>query len=108
MPYYQYCLDNGICTASQFAAADMDRQATRFDMVSILDQAVPASRMTAVKTVADGSIPDLRESDPYGDVVYKWYRAGVVSGDGEGRFNGSTGITRAEVAVILCQLNNLV
>ena len=108
MPYYQYCLDNGIFTASQFAAADMDRQATRFDMVSILDQAVPASRMTAVKTVADGSIPDLRESDPYGDVVYKWYRAGVVSGDGEGRFNGSTGITRAEVAVILCQLNNLV
>ena len=76
--------------------------------MAILDQAVPASRMTAVKTVADGSIPDLRESDPYGDVVYKWYRAGVVSGDGEGRFNGSTGITRAEVAVILCQLNNLV
>ena len=108
MPYYQYCLDNGIFTESQFPAAEMDRKATRFDMVAILDRAVPASRMAAVQAVPDGAIPDLREGDPYGALVYKWYRAGIVSGDDEGRFNGNSGITRAETAVILCQINELV
>lgn len=102
MPYYQYCLDNGIVTEGQ---SDLTRKATRFDLVSILDSAVPAGRMEPVKEVA--SIPDLAETDPYGEVVYKWYRAGVVSGDQSGRFNGAGNISRAEVAVILCQLNNL-
>ena len=74
-------------------------------MAAILDKAVPASRMIPVKEIA--SIPDLAEGDPYGAVVYKWYRAGIVGGDEFGRFNGGSSVTRAEMAVILCQLNNL-
>lgn len=105
MPYYQYCLDNGIITADQVKSSDLTRMATRFEMVSILDKAVPEKRMEAVKTVT--AIPDLKEDAAYGDIVYKWYRAGIVSGDAEGRFNGANNITRAEVAVILCQINEL-
>ena len=58
-----------------------------------------------MKTV--NSVPDVKESDPYGSVVYKWYRAGIVGGDSAGRFNGNNNIARAEVAVILCQINKL-
>lgn len=105
MPYYQYCLDNGIVTSSQVKPSDLTRKASRFDMVSILDKAIPKSRMEAVKTV--NSVPDVKESDPYGSVVYKWYRAGIVGGDSAGRFNGNNNIARAEVAVILCQINKL-
>lgn len=105
MPYYQYCLDNSIITASQVRPSDLTRKATRFEMVSILDKAVPESNLEPVKMVT--AIPDLAESAPYGDIVYKWYRAGILSGDSSGRFNGGDKISRAEVAVILCQLNGL-
>ena len=105
MPHYQYCLENGIVDAGQVGESDLSRKASRFDIVSILDGAVPASRLEPVKT--EVAIPDLAEADPYGDVVYKWYRAGIVSGDQAGRFNGSGSISRAEVAVILCQLSGL-
>ena len=64
--------------------------------------------MEAEKTVPDGTIPDLDEDDLHGDLVYKWYRAGLVTGDTQGRFNGEDGITRVETAVILCQINRLV
>ena len=60
--------------------------------------------MTAVKTIT--SIPDVPRSG--NDIVYKWYQAGILAGDTQGRFNGSSNITRAEVAVILCQINNLI
>lgn len=105
MPHYQYCLENGIVDAGQVGESDLSRKASRFDIVSILDGAVPASRLEPVKT--EVAIPDLAEADPYGGVVYKWYRAGIVSGDQTGRFNGGGSISRAEVAVILCRLSGL-
>ena len=107
MPYYQYCLDNGIVAAGQFSLSDMDRDATRYEMVAILDKAVPGSRMEAGNDLPDGFIPDLSEDSAYGGTVYKWYRAGMLAGDETHRFNGGSSITRAEVSVILCQLTNL-
>lgn len=105
MPYYRYCLEQGIVTAAQVTQSDLTRPASRFEMVSILDKAAPADSLKAVKTV--DAIPDLAESDPYGGIVYRWYRAGIIAGDSAGRFNGDNNILRAEVAVILCKLNNL-
>lgn len=108
MPYYQYCLDNGILTARDFPQSCLNDKATRYDMVAILDQAIPDDQMEAINTVRDGDVPDLGEGDELGDVVYRWYRAGVLTGDEEGRFHGGSDITRAEVSVILCQLAGLV
>ena len=108
MPYYQYCLNEGILTSGQITPSRLNNRASRFDMVAVLDRAIPDSRLTAEREVPNGSIPDLDEADPYGQAVYRWYRAGLVTGDLEGRFNGETGITRAETAVILCQINRLV
>lgn len=105
MPYYQYCLNRGIVTSQQVRPADLERAATRYEMVAILDRAVPASRMTPVKTV--NSIPDVAEDSQYGPVVYKWYRAGIVEGSGGGYFHGNSTIKRSEVATILCRINNL-
>ena len=104
MPYYQYCLDNGIVNRNSFSRSSLTQTASRYDMVNILDRSVPASRMTAVKTV--DSIPDVPRDG--NEIVYKWYQAGILAGDAQGRFHGGSNITRAEVAVILCQINNLV
>ncbi|MCI8871121.1 MAG: hypothetical protein HFF39_11425 [Lawsonibacter sp.] len=108
MPYYQYGLSSGFFTEEQLPVSAMDRSATRYEMVSMLDKAAPSGRMEAVNDLPDGFIPDLRESDPYGRTVYQWYRAGAVSGDSQYRFNGNSNITRAEVSVILCRLSGLV
>ena len=108
MPYYQYCLDNGIFTAGQVPLDAIGRDATRYEMVSILDKAVPAGQLEAINPLPDGFIPDLSESDDFGAAVYRWYRAGALTGGEQYRFNGGSSITRAEVAVILCQLEKLV
>jgi len=108
MPYYQYCLDNGIFTAGQVPLSELDRKATRYEMVSILDQAVSGGQLEAINDLPEGYVPDLSEDSTHGETVYKWYRAGVLSGDESRRFNGSANITRAEVSAILCRLMNLV
>lgn len=104
---YDYCVENGLFTSDEVPVLTMNRTASRYQMVELMDRAVPDSEKEAIHTVADGQVPDLRESAPYGDVVYLWYRAGIVEGDGAGRFNGSDSITRAEMAAILCRLDGL-
>ena len=85
----------------------LTEKCTRFEMVEILDKAIPASRWDDSVKIADGYIPDLRLSDEHGELVYRWYRAGIVGGDNTHRFNGGKLITRAEVAKILCTINRL-
>ena len=104
---YDYCLSNGLFTSTEVPLSSMTNTATRYLMVELMDRAVPEGEKQATKTLSDGYVPDLRESDPYGDVVYTWYRAGILEGDSAHRFNGSTQITRAETAAILCRLAGL-
>ena len=103
---YDYCVEKGIIDGAVFALDDMTRTATRFEMVTILDGAVPAQRMD--NSVAVESIPDLAETDAYGEMVYRWYRAGILTGNADGSFAGERSITRAEVAQILCTINRLI
>ena len=78
-------------------------------MAAIWDKAAYPPRVSGgVNEVPDGFIPDLAESDEYGEIVYRWYRSGVLTGDAEYRFNGESSITRAEASVILCHLTALV
>lgn len=108
-PYYNYCLTEGLIAEGDFADEDMNRAATRFEMVEILDKAAHESRTNrGTNEVADGFIPDLAEADEHGEVVYRWYRSGLVTGGSDHSFNGGTGITRAEASVILCRLLLLV
>ena len=108
MPYYTYCTETGILDRDQLDRESLGRNATRFELVSILDRAVPHSELAAINTLKDGFVPDVAEGDLYGAVVYRWYRAGALAGDNEHRFNGESQITRAEVAVLLCQITGLV
>ena len=109
MPYYNYCLEKGIFTAEDGYLEKMDATATRFEMAAIWDKAAYPPRVSGgVNEVPDGFIPDLAESDEYGEIVYRWYRSGVLTGDAEYRFNGESSITRAEASVILCHLTALV
>lgn len=108
MPYYRYCLNYGIFSSGEVPQSALSRNATRYEMVSILDRAVPSGQMKAINDLPDDFIPDIDEKDPCREAVYRWYRAGALAGDSQFRFNGENSITRAETAVILCQVNGLV
>ena len=109
MPYYTYCLENGIIAEEDGYLERINENATRFEMAAIWDKAAYPPRVSGgVNEVPDGFIPDLAESDEYGEIVYRWYRSGVLTGDAEYRFNGESSITRAEASVILCHLTALV
>lgn len=107
-PFVNYCVENSIIAANQFSEEDMNRSATRYEMASILDAAAGESVTQPINDVPDGFIPDLSEADPYGAVIYKWYRAGITAGYEDHSFLGERTITRAETSVILCHLFNLV
>ncbi|OUN81967.1 hypothetical protein B5G06_10025 [Flavonifractor sp. An52] len=104
---YNYCVDQGLFTTSEVPLSTMLNKATRFQMVDLLDRAVPEEEKEVIKVVFNGEVPDVQETDPYGPVVYLWYRAGIVEGDNNGSFHGNTNISRAETAAILCRLAGL-
>lgn len=104
---YNYCVDQGLFTTSEVPLSTMLNKATRFQMVDLLDRAVPSEEKEVIKVVFNGEVPDVQETDPYGPVVYLWYRAGIVEGDSNGNFHGNTHISRAETAAILCRLAGL-
>ena len=104
---YNYCVDQGLFTTSEVSLSTMLNKATRFQMVDLLDRAVPSEEKEVIKVVFNGEVPDIQETDPYGPVVYLWYRAGIVEGDNNGNFHGNTNISRAETAAILCRLAGL-
>ena len=105
MGAYNYCVANGLFDEIRLPLSTMDNLATRFDMVDILNRAVPESETAPIHPHI--IVPDLAESDPYGWAVYRWYRAGITQGDQDGNFNGSSHITRAETAAMLCRLAGL-
>lgn len=101
-PYVEYTIDNYILTDFIF---DYDATATRAEFVKIIANALPASELSAIKSVEDGDIPDVSLSDDYGKAVYKLYQAGILNGsDEQGTFNPDNNITRAEVAAIICRM----
>lgn len=104
---YDYCIENGLFTTGEVPSYIMLNKATRFQMVDLLDRAVPQEEKQVIKVVFNGEVPDVQETDPYGPVVYLWYRAGIVEGDNNGSFHGNTNISRAETAAILCRLAGL-
>ena len=113
--YLDYCLKNNVLSyyyneyieGEAWLKEQMEKPATRLDMVKILGGAVdiPSLRWNQEETV---TIPDVSKDDTGGDLVYDWYRNGIVSGDsGTGAFRPNDSITRGEVAVILCNLLGL-
>ena len=100
--YADYALKNGIPVG---AYINYSAAATRSDFASIIAGALPDEAVTQINRIADGAIPDVRESYSYGPAVYKLYRAGVLTGyDSAGSFRPGLSLTRAEAAAIIMRL----
>ncbi|MCI8526662.1 MAG: hypothetical protein HFF17_12280 [Oscillospiraceae bacterium] len=102
-PWYQvyvdYALETGIISAGQFSNYTLP--ATRAQFVTILGRALPDDATAKINEVEDRSIPDVDAGAAYSDVAYRFYRAGILTGDAEShKLNPNANIKRSEVAAI--------
>lgn len=99
--YARYALDNDIISTRFNCRAP----ATREKFADILSRALPESEFKEINQISDNAIPDVKSDSEYGGGIYLLYRAGVLTGSGgRGRFNGQSGITRAEAAAIVTRI----
>lgn len=104
-PWYQtyvdYCKENNIIH-TDYNWSDF---ATRVGYMYIFACALPDEAYEPINTIEDGTIPDIPMDSPYAAIVYKMYRAGIVTGvDSLHNCNPTANITRAEVAVIVARM----
>ena len=100
VPYVNYCVDNGIITASQFA--DYNKNITRGEMATVFANILPDSEYEAVRS---GSNPDVTSGMACYSGVQKLYNAGIVGGDaGSGNFRPNDEIVRSEACVIFTRI----
>ena len=105
--YYDYCIANGIFTASQVPYSSMDSVASRNQVIVIMNNVLPDSEFEQINLVEDGAIPDVPMSDANAQAIYKFYRAGVLTGGSYNKFNGTSSILRREIAAIVTRLTEL-
>lgn len=109
--YLDYALNNDIIANSNVIgdALDYDAPATRFEFIQILAGAFPGDALTEINIVT--AIPDvinyLYSNGLSGESVYKFYRAGILTGtDEKGSFSSNYKIKRNEVAAIVVRMAN--
>ncbi len=98
-PYVEYCTENNIISASQFD--DYSRNITRGEMAIVFAHVLPDEEYVPVR---EGMCLDVVTQAPCYEAVAKLYRAGIVSGDGEGGYRPDDEIVRSEACVIFTRL----
>lgn len=99
-PYVDYCVKNGVASASSFS--DYDKNITRGEMALVFANVLPDTEYTAVRA---GQCPDVpKDADCYAAVT-RLYRAGIVSGDmGTGNYRPGDEISRSEACAIFTRI----
>ena len=103
--YVEYAVANDIIEKAyqNYTDAQMNAPVTRGEFVHIFHGA--ESACTAINTVADNVIPDVKSTDKYAAEVYEFYRAGILTGsDAKGTFHSASSIKRSEVSAILVRM----
>ena len=106
-PWYQvyvdYAVANGIITAGQYSS--YTAAATRAQFAAILAKALDSAALSAINSVAAGTIPDVPAGADYAEGVYLLYNAGVLTGqDDRGSFSPQSTIQRCEAAAIAARM----
>ena len=100
--YVEYAMDTGLI---EEAYSDYSRTVTRAEFAQIIGQALPDKALRVIGNVPDGAIPDVRLDDVNGQMIYKLYRAGVLTGNDEkGTFTPNRPIRRCEIAAIVSRM----
>ena len=105
-PWYQvyvdYVLQNGILDK---ARTDYGKPISRAFFSMLLSNAFPTEALPAINEIPEGSIPDVQQSDSFHNAMYRFFRAGVLTGyDATGEARPHQSILRSEAAAILIRM----
>ena len=110
MPYVDYAKQNSLVAIPDEASSEeigefLKPNIERYGFAMILSAALPDDALPAINDIEDGSIPDVDSYQRYSDIIYRLYRAGILSGNDEyGSFAPESTITRAEAAAIISRM----
>lgn len=106
MSYVKYAVSEGIIDGGYAGKSTKEYNApvTRSEFDHIFYGALPQSQYAEINSVKDNSIPDVKLSADYGDEIYAFYRAGILTGDSTHKFNPADSIKRSEVAAITARM----
>lgn len=102
--YLNYCLEKGIIDSRPFG---INEPVTRREFVEIIYNALPESSYEAINIIPEGSLGDVDAYASWGSKVYKFYRAGILTGVTEDSLHSvhdfvpDDSITRAEAASVI-------
>lgn len=107
-PYVSAAQNAGWLSGTSIQADHTDAEITRYDMAAVLSAAgkqlgLPTSQVEVYKIKDYAAIPN-----GYTKAVEQVYGQGLITGDGEGNFNGNASMTRAEASMVLWRLKALV
>ncbi len=102
-PYVDYAIQNGIIASEP---EDCNAIASRSQFAQIFAAALPEVALTKINEINDNTIPDVPSGADYENAVYALYRAGVLTGDSDSRFNPGSTIKRSEAAAIVTRMAN--
>ncbi|MDO4567490.1 MAG: S-layer homology domain-containing protein [Clostridia bacterium] len=97
-----YALNAGIVGEDWFE--DYAADCTRLDFARMVYSAFPTHEFVDVNSVADNAIPDVTMDMEHGAIVYGMYRAGVLTGMTDERFEPDAAVTRLDAAYIAVRL----
>lgn len=102
----KYALEKGIIKVGDFSSADMNKPATRAELLYILDGSLPQKEITSQVNNGIGmsDVKDLNSKIKYVDTVVKHINAGIITGYEDGTVKPNNKITRAEACVIIDRL----
>lgn len=75
--YLDYCLEKGIVSRKP---TEMGSHVTRREFVEIIYNAMPEKEYGAINIIPEGSLGDVDISSVWGEKVYVFYRAGILTG----------------------------
>lgn len=106
MSYVQYAVSKGIIEGSYASKSvkDYNSAVTREEFVHVFFGALSKDNYKEINSIKDNCIPDVKLKDHYADEIYTFYRAGILTGDENNKFNASSSIKRSEVAAIVARM----
>lgn len=101
-PYLNYLKQNGIRSVP---ATGLDRAATRAQFAAILSSAFDDPALAPINSMNGFIIPDVAPTADAADAVYRFYSAGILTGEGaDHTFSPNATITRAQAAAVVTRM----
>ena len=102
-PYLRYCMTNNIVTEEY---PNYNAGASRAQVAVLLSRAVNYSEVAIaeINDVTATTFKDVPNTAWYISAIYRMYRWGIITGDGQGNINPESKVKRSEIAAIVMRI----